>query len=272
MAFFWSCAGVFTRLTPLEPMALAGTRNTLAGILCLAILHLRGKKIVLPHGRLWIGIFLTGGTATSFILSLAVGNIGVVLTLSQLAPLFSYFLERRYSAKGVGREILLPCLGVLCGSALIFLADMSETGLLAATGAVLSAVFYASLSVFLKQEVDRDHDRSEEIGLSCIGFGNILSGLLLMPYLNFPTEDFSRFHASGWIGFFGNIFTSGVAVHFFSWAVKFVTSTFALIVGTIEAPVGAFLAYLVLGETLSVQQLVGCLILLCSVLAARRAA
>ncbi len=129
---------------------------------------------------------------------------------------------------------------------------------------LLSALFWAFAIVMMKKIGDRIHPITMNLIKNSIGFILITNTLYFMgmPIINpefVEKEDYIRLIISGIIGI-------GLGDIIFLYSLNIIGAGISAIVDTVYSPLVILFAYFLLGETLSSTQLLGAIIIICSIL------
>lgn len=263
-ASLWATLGIIYKylanIYGLPPLAVAGLRAGLGGLLLLAGLAVLRRswlrlsrpalRVVLVYGVFGIALFY----ATYINAILAVG-VAVAAVLLYTAPAWVAVIAWRFLGERLTRTHLAALLLTLVGAALV--AQVYQPGQLrlSALGIVwglLSGLAYGLWSVFNKVGVRYTNPWT----LQCYGM-LVGSAVLLLIQPAAPwVAALSDPAAIGWLALLALGPTVGASVAYAA-GVRAVPVSVASLVATLEPVLAALLAYLVLGETLSMGQIVG---------------
>jgi DME family drug/metabolite transporter len=263
-AALWATLGVIYNYLAgaygLPPLAVAAFRAGLGGLLLLAGLAIlrrswlrlsrRGLQVVVLYGIFGIALFYA--TYINAILSVGVAVAAVLL---YTAPAWVAVIAWRFLGERLTRMHLAALLLALVGTALVAEIYRPETLRLNALGIVwglLAGLTYGLWSVFNKIGVKHTNPWT----LQCYGM-LIGSVVLLVVQPLTPIAGVLRSPgAVAWLLVLAVGPTVGASVAYAA-GVRTVPVSVASLVATLEPVLAALLAYLVLGETLSIGQMVG---------------
>ncbi|MBZ5203183.1 DMT family transporter [Planomicrobium chinense] len=199
------------------------------------------------------GVFL----AFHFILwfeSLNYTSVASSTVLVTLQPLFAFVGTYLFFKEHISLKTLISGMIAVLGSVLIGYGDFRISGT-ALYGDVLALIACALITGYLLfgQDVRK---RLSLITYTFVVYG--VSTITLFFYIIFKGESFGPYPASEWMWFLLLAIIPNLLGHtLFNWSLKWV-STNVISIAILFEPVGAaILAYYILGETLSVSQIVG---------------
>lgn len=271
-AALWATLGViYTYLAGsygIPPLAVAAFRAGLGGLLLLAgLLILRpgwlrlnraALRIVVVYGVFGIALFYA-----TYINAIMTAGVAVAAVLLYTAPAWVAVIAWRFLDERLTRAHLAALILTLAGSALV--AQVYQPGLLRlnAVGIVwglLSGLTYGLWSVFNKVGVRHTTPWT----LQCYG---MLVGSAVLLFFQPLTPLAGALHspaAIGWLLALALGPTVGASVAYAA-GVRTVPVSVASLVATLEPVLAALIAYLVLGETLSLGQMAGGALILLAV-------
>ena len=251
----FSTGGLFIKLVPWNALAINGARNLIGaaviGIYLLATKH----KIVISRSVL-IGALSMIGVTTLFAISNKLTTAANAIVLQFTAPAFVIvFMAVMYGAKPQKLDIL-TCAGVLFGVILFFIDGLQAGNLLGNVTAVLSGICYAG--VFMMNE-GKNAD-----AISSSFLGQLTAGLIFTP-LVFRETVFTP-EAIGAVLALGIVQVGGAYI-LFSYGIKRTPPVTASLITGLEPILNPIWVALFYHETISPLSLVGCVIVVGSILA-----
>ena len=253
-AILFSLGGLLIKLVPWNPMAINGTRNAIA---CMVI----GCYILVTHHKIRFNFTVACGAVCLFAVTTlyAAANkmtsAGNTIVLQYTAPIWIIVLMYLFFRKKPGKAEMAAVLVVLAGILCFFFESLSSGKWLGDVLAILSGIFYAG--VFMLNSFEKGD------ALSSVFFGQLLSAILLSPFVRFETE----FGMSTLAAIFvlGSL-QVGVAYIFFTTGTKYTDPVTASIIGALEPILNPVLVAIFYGEMLGKLSLVGAAIVILGVL------
>jgi drug/metabolite transporter (DMT)-like permease len=168
-ALLWSTGGLFIKLVPWPPLAVAGGRSAIAALVLLPLVWRRLK---------WEPVDLAAAvfyalTVTLFVTATKLTTAANAIFLQYTAPVYVAVMAHYYLKEKAGRADIFTILAVLGGMALFFYEKMSVQGYWGNVLAVISGVTFAAMTVLLRAR--------KELPLRPIFYGNVLAALALSP-------------------------------------------------------------------------------------------
>ncbi len=263
-ATIWGTTGTVAKLVydaGISPVLLAAARmNVAAGALFLYLLVFRRHSLrvplrELPHLALF-GLIGLGLCQYTYLYTITQASVGVAVLLQSTAPflIYTYALlrgqERLYAAKA--SALLLA----LAGCTVIVLGKGGWGGAITASGllaGLLSAVFLAFYSLRAQPWLHRYSPWT----IICwgMGFAALAWWFICPPWLFLPPL-ITRAAAGAAVIYLG-IFTTAVSFGLYLHGVALLMPSTASIIGTFEPVAAALVAFVVLGERLTLWQVWG---------------
>ncbi len=229
-------------------------------VLCPAFLLRKQSRIEFKNLRKdqWIHIVFAGTLlALHYVMwfeSLNFTSIASSTVLVSLQPLFSLALERFVQNKRIPGKALTGCIISLIGCGIIGFGDFQLDGM-SLFGDVIAflAAGVIALYFFVGERVRKD--------VSAVTYSTMayfISSIALLIYITIQGAPLSGFNSQTWIAFFGLAFVSTIGGQFiFNLLLKNVPAS-AVTMSILGEPIGTcILAYLVLNESVALQQFVG---------------
>lgn len=262
-AVLFGCSGVWGKAlfhTDLTPVQVTGFRILVAG-LCIAIFAgFRGAKSF--HVTKPQFLFLAGFSVMftlvqlSFFVAVALTSVAVALTLQYTAPAFVVLWEKLRHGRPIGTVRLLSMVAALAGCALI--AQVGNAAYLNDNLAGIFAGFVCGL-ILAAYNVMGNQVPGRGISSGTAAFYSFgLSALAWLVFLPIYAPASSNLNAET----IGQILLLGVAATFVPFVLlivglRHVGAFDATIMGMMDPVAGGLLAYIVLGEHLSLAQVAG---------------
>ena len=263
--FALSASAIFVKLAEAPSSVIAFYRLLLAALVLLPFLlgsSARRKEVLQIRRKQWgqiaaAGIFL----ALHYVLwfeSLRFTSTASSTVLVCLQPLFSLLLERVLLKKRPRTLALVGCMVALCGSFVIGFGDFQISGM-SLVGDVLALVASAVIAMyfFVGQKV-----RQEVSAVTYSVLGYFTSAAVLLVYTLLVGESFVGYSGQTWRSFLGLAVICTIGGQFiFNLLLKKVPAS-AVTMSILGEPIGTcILAYLILHETIGLQQLAGIVVI-----------
>lgn len=201
----------------------------------------------------WAGLFL----ALHYVLwfeSLNYTSVASSTVIVCLQPVFSLAFDKIFNKRTVKKSSLAGCVIALFGSFVIGLGDFQISGksLLGDILAFIAASVIA-LYFFLGEKIRKD---ISAVAYSVLSYG--ISAAILLLYILLLQQPFSGYSVQTWQAFLGLALISTIGGQFvFNLLLKNISAS-AVTMSILGEPVGTcFLAYIILHETISLQQFAG---------------
>ncbi len=179
-ACLWSTAGIFFKLLPWHPLAIAGLRSLIASGVYFLFMRQQKISFVLNKYSVLAGLFLT----TVFILFIFANKMTTsanAIVLQYCAPIFILILSALIFKQKFRKGDVLTVGATTLGISLFFLGDLSGGYMVGNLMAIMAGIFFAS--VFITNGRADDQSRS-----SGILIGHLLTALIGIPFaFYYPT-------------------------------------------------------------------------------------
>lgn len=251
-AALWSTSGLFIKLIDLNPLTIAGIRGFIAAIILIAVLN---KKLRFN----WSFPQVAGALAYSATMILFVS--ATKFTTAANAILLQYTLPAFTALLGLWilKEKVTPLdwgiiIFVFSGMALFFLDDLTVGGLWGNIMAIISAVTFALMIIFMRMQ-------KEKSTVESIVLGNIITALCCLPFIILEPPAAMDWPPLLYLG----IFQLGLPFLLYSTAIKYITALDVVLIQSIEPLLNPIWVLLFIGEVPGPWAIVGGIIVLISV-------
>ena len=246
-ALLWSIGGIFIKLVPWNPLAIAGLRGVLGGLVMFVYLRFRGIKPVINKDSIKIAVALAGVCST-FVAANKLTTAANAIVIQYCAPVY-VLLYIAFVQKKKLRPLDIAVVPItILGVSLCFIGQMGNGHLAGDIVAVISGVFFAAMFIF-------SEGVSEQTRASGIMQGQFLTAIIGLPVL-FATKPAFTPTAIGGILILG-IFQIGIAYVLYSIAIKNAPLLTCSLLAVLEPLLNPVWVFLFAGENPGIWSLVG---------------
>ena len=246
-ALLWSIGGIFIKLVPWNPLAIAGLRGVLGGLVMFVYLRMRGIKPVINKESIKIAVALAGVCST-FVAANKLTTAANAIVIQYCAPVY-VLLYIAFVQKKKLRPLDIAVVPItILGVSLCFIGQMGNGHLAGDIVAVISGVFFAAMFIF-------SEGVSEQTRASGIMQGQFLTAIIGLPVLIATKPAFTP-TAIGGILILG-IFQIGIAYVLYSIAIKNAPLLTCSLLAVLEPLLNPVWVFLFAGENPGVWSLVG---------------
>jgi drug/metabolite transporter (DMT)-like permease len=233
-AVLWSFGGVLIKLIVWNPLAIAGMRSAIAGLLI--FLFLRKPRLTFSKVQIACAIAYAC-TTTGFVVGNKLTTAANVILLQYTAPIYvalfgSWFLNER--AHLFDWVIILICMG---GMVLFFLDELTLGGLWGNLISIFSGITFAAMILLMRKQ-------KSESPLESVLLGNILVALAMLPFMFESMPDTRSWIGLGLLG----MFQLGLSYILYSMAIKRVSALEGVLVPVVEPVLNPLWVFLLVGE------------------------
>jgi drug/metabolite transporter (DMT)-like permease len=260
-ALSWSTAGLFPRLVSTDMATTLFWRSFLGGLTVLMLSLLLDRR---PHrGAFWrlTGVewgfsLLTAVAMISFVSAFYFASVADVTFIYGAFPIITVVLSAWLLKTGIARVDVLCAIGVALGVVLIF---QGQTSLHNALGSLLS---FVAVVMFALETVGAK--RFPQVDMVKITYsGAFMAALMVLPFARFSGTS-GQDLAWLWLYGFLNI---GVGFGCFLLGVRRVQTVLASLICMVEIPLAPLWAFVLFGETVARDSLIGGAVIVVAVLA-----
>ncbi|MGQ9779616.1 MAG: DMT family transporter [Bacillota bacterium] len=245
-AVLWSSGGLFIKLIPWHPLAIAGMRSAIATLFSLALV--RRPKFNWSSTQLGAAVAYAA-MVILFVSATKLTTAANAVLLQYTAPVYVALLSGWFLGEKISRLDWTVLVLVMGGMVLFFLDELSLAGWVGNGLAVLAGMATATLVLLLRKQKDTSTNNETVL------LGNLLTALIGLPFcfLGGPAPGLN-----GWLALlFLGVFQLGLSYAFYTWAIKHVTALEAILVPIIEPVLNPVWVFLRLGERPGPWALVG---------------
>jgi drug/metabolite transporter (DMT)-like permease len=250
-AFLWSLGGLLIKWVDWNPMAIAGMRSAIAGLLILAVL--RRPRFTWSFAEIGAAVCYAA-TTILFVLSNKLTTAANAILLQYTAPIYvalfsSWFLKERITL--FDWAIIAIVMG---GMALFFLDSLTPGNYVGNVCAILAGVGFAGTALFVRKQ-------KEKVPLESILLGNAINAVICLPFMFQSMPD-----PQGWAGLFLlGIFQLGLSYILYAIASRHVTALNLILIPILEPLLNPIWVFFLMGEEPGPFALVGGAVVLISV-------
>ena len=259
-AVLWSTGGLFIKLVPWDPFAIAGSRSLIAGIVIL--IFLRRPRFTWSAAQIICALSYSA-TMITFVISNKLTTAANAILLQYTAPVYAALLGALLLGERT-HWFDWATIGLVAAGMVLFFMDKLEAG--GAAGNIISAasgIFFAVFMVSMRKQ-------KEGSPLESILLSHALTFLIALPFLvpelGKAAGSSGTWTAVGGVAFLG-VFQVGISSILLSYGVRHVTALQTLVTSIIEPILNPVWVFLLLGEEPSPMALVGGAVILVSVTA-----
>jgi drug/metabolite transporter (DMT)-like permease len=242
-AFLWSSSGLLIKMITWQPLAILGGRSIVAGIVILA--YLRRIDLRLTRWQV-LGALSYVGTQLTFITATKLTTAANAIFLQYTAPVYVLLLGWLLLRERPRRTDWITMLVIFAGLLLFLGDDLTLQGMYGNLLAIVSGVLLATMTLCTRRE-------QQGTPANIFLLGTFIGALIGLPALLGAT--FSPANV-GIIAYLGT-FQMGLALIFYSVAIKHVRALEATLILTLEPILNPIWVFLVIGETPSSRALLG---------------
>lgn len=250
-AVLWSLGGFLIKSVELHPLAIAGTRSSIA---LLVIWGFVGRpKFSWSKAQLG-GALAYAATVILFVAANRLTTAANAIMLQFTAPIYVALLAQKFLHEKNSPLDWVAIVTTFAGIAMFFVDFLSPAGMLGNVFALLSGVSFACLVVFLRYQ-------KEGSPILSILLGNALTALIGLPFLALGTPA-----AADWLPLIVlGVVQLGIPYILYSLAIKHVSALDAILIPVLEPLLNPVWAFLLLRETPGQWALLGGFVVLASV-------
>lgn len=254
-AVFWSLGGLLIKWIDWNPMAIAGTRSAIAGLVIILMFPFLRRR---PHFTFSPAQVLGGLTyaltVILFVLANKLTTAANVILLQYTAPIYVALLGSWFLGEKTTRQDWFMIATVMGGMLLFFFDTLKPGGLLGNILAIISGIAFGGFAVFMRKQKGGSTIESLLIG-------NFVTALVCLPFMFKSMPD-----PKGWVGLILlGVVQLGIPYILYSIAVKHVTALDSMLIPIIEPLLNPLWVFFLLGERPGPWALVGGAIVLISV-------
>lgn len=251
-SILWSTGGLLIKLVDWNPIAIAGSRSFIAGLVIFA--YLKKPKITMSKPQV-VGAIAYASTVILFVMANKMTTSANAIMLQYTSPAFVAILGVWLLRERIHWFDLLSILFVI-GGMVLFFNDASGTGnMLGNLIAVISGFFLAVVTVALRFQKDGSP-------VETMLLGNFLTFIVAIPFILSGLPNLKSIIAIIILG----IVQLGISYILYGLAIKHLGALEAVLITVIEPLLNPFWVFVVVGEKPTVLSLLGGLVVLVGVI------
>ncbi len=234
-AVLWSTGGLLIKMVSWSPPAIAGGRSLIAALLMLAVIRRPKARFT---ADMVIASLAYAGTVLCFVAANKLTTAANAILLQYTAPVFVALLGAKLLKERAGKADWAAIAAVLAGMVLFFLDDLGGGRWIGNLIGILSGIFFALFTVFMRRQKDGNPIES------CF-WGNIVTAAIGLPFIlreGVPgTADLAGILLLG-------LFQLGLSYILYSRAIRHVTALDAILIPVIEPLLNPVFVMIAFGE------------------------
>ena len=246
-ALLWSIGGIFIKLIPWNPLAIAGLRGLIGGLVMYVYLRIRKVKPVFNKDTIKIALVLAGVCST-FVAANKLTTAANAIVIQYCAPVY-VLLYIAFVQKKKLRPLDIAVVPItILGVSLCFIGQIGKGHLSGDIVAVISGIFFAGMFIF-------SEGVSDQTRASGIMQGQFLTAVIGLPVL-IATHPALTAQSIGGILILG-VFQIGIAYVLYSIALRSAPLLTCSLLAVLEPLLNPVWVFLFAGENPGVWSLVG---------------
>ena len=253
-AVAFSLGGLLIKLIDLDPFSINALRCVFSSMVIGAYLYFSKHKLVISKTVI-IGAFFVMLMMMTYVVSNKLTSAANAIVLEYTAPILVIILEAIFFKKKPDKLSIFICLIVLAGIAIVVSGGVNQGSFLGDMIALLSGLFYA-LTMMLN-----DFENSDSLSSVFLGhlFTAFLTVFCIKNIISIDTRAFLLVAALG-------IFQAGLGYTLLALGLKRCEPLTGSLVACIEPVLNPILVAIFYGEYMSVRQIIGCVIVIGSII------
>ncbi len=252
-AILWSLGGLLIKWVEWNPLAIAGMRS-LIGAAVIALVFRKELRFTGSFEQIGAAVAYAG-TVVLFVVANKLTTAANAILLQYTAPVYVALFSPWFLGERARGNDWLNLAVILVGMLLFFGDELSLDGYLGNGVALASGFCFAWLTLFLRRH-------REESAMSALVLGNLLAGLIGLPFMFQSMPD-----TMGWVGLLLlGVVQLGLPYVMYALALRHVRAVEGILIPMIEPVLNPVWVFLLLGETPGPLALLGGTIILGAVL------
>jgi drug/metabolite transporter (DMT)-like permease len=250
-ALSWSTAGLFPRIVSTDVFTTLFWRSLLGGTTVLLAQAVFNKRQDLRSlWRLtraeWLMSVASSGAMVCFIAAFFFTTVADVVFIYSAFPILTLLLSALLLRTAIHRVDVLCTLAVVCGMAVIVWGQTSLHNLLGAALSLFATLLFALITIGIKR-----YPQAEMVKVTYVGA--FIAALTMAPFSSFGN---TSTHDLTWLWLYGFL-NVGVGFGLYLLGVRRIKAVLASLVCMIEIPLAPLWVYVLFGEQVARQSLLG---------------
>lgn len=254
-AFLWSTGGIFIKLIPWSPFAIAGMRSLISAAVVFLYMRKRGIALRICRESLLSGFFMAG-IFLFFVIANKLTTAANAIVLQFTSPVFMLILGALFLHKKCRRGDVIAVGVTLFGISLFFFDQLAPGSMLGNLFAILAG-FMVAAAYLLVGEVD------EETRMSGVLLGQLITVAVGLPFVFITRAEFTPVSILC-IAALG-IFQLGIPYVLFALSIKHCSALACNLIGVIEPLLNPVWVFLFDGEAPGFFALVGAVVVMAAI-------
>lgn len=251
----WSTGGIFIKLIPWNPFAIAGVRSLIAALVVLAFIFWQKIPFQLTKQSILSGLFMTG-VFNCFVIANKLTTAANAIVLQFTSPMFMLILGAIFLHKKCRRGDIITVIVTLCGISLFFFDQLAPGNLLGNCFGILAG-FMVAATYLAVGEVD------ENTRMSGVFLGQLFTAIIGLPFVFITGAEFTPTTTSCIIAL--GIIQLGIPYVLFALSMKHCSPLACNLIGAIEPLLNPVWVFLFDGEAPGIFALVGAVIVIVAI-------
>jgi drug/metabolite transporter (DMT)-like permease len=255
-AVLWSSAGIFIKLIPWNPLAIAGLRSLISAGVFLLFMYQQKLRFKLNRYSVLCGVFLSG-TFFSFIVANKLTTSANAIVLQYTAPIFILILSAIIFKQKFRLGDILTVTATTIGISLFFLDQLSGGYLIGNLVAITAGLFFASMFITT--------GRADETSrMSGILLGHVFTAIIGVPFAFILPTPFTTVSVLSIVAL--GIFQLGIPYILYGIAVRHISPLTCSLISAFEPLLNPFWVFLFNGEAPGFFALIGGVVVVSSII------
>lgn len=243
----WSTGGIFIKLIPWNPFAIAGMRSLIAAVVVMAFIIWKKIPFQLNKKSILSGLFMTG-VFNFFIIANKLTTAANAIVLQFTSPVFMLILGAVFLHKKCRRGDIITVVITLMGISLFFLDQLAPGNLLGNCFGIMAGLMVASTYLTVG-EVD------ENTRMSGVFLGQLFTAVIGVPFVFFTDTEFTPVSVTCILAL--GVIQLGIPYVLFALSIKHCSPLACGLIGAIEPLLNPVWVFLFDGEAPGIFALVG---------------
>lgn len=251
----WSTGGIFIKLIPWNPFAIAGTRSLIAAAVVLIYMKKEGIVFQLTKQSIMSGLFMTG-VFNFFVIANKLTTAANAIVLQFTSPVFMLILGAIFLHQKCRKGDIVTVTVTLCGISLFFFDQLAPGSILGNCIAIMAG-FMVAATYLTVGEVD------EDTRMSGVFLGQIFTAIIGVPFLFFTDAEFTVTTTVCILAL--GVIQLGIPYVLFALSIKHCSPLACSLIGAIEPLLNPVWVFLFDGEAPGIFALIGAVVVIAAI-------